>query len=208
MVKFQILVPRGNVRIGTSHGNGGPALETNPADKRTPVASPEGESSEPQLSSSWTSGRVSPSKTTLAPCHMPVSLAETAMTIHPAMVGTVTRHRRNGTLLWLITIPDPAVVTSNPKYLENQDGTGLCPSEEHEKAPRRKHRPRGKITDVEQIGAGLKRNDVEGLHMETDATVDNSITSSSRVNETLTTPFHSSVRFDSPELPCAGILIV
>ena len=46
MVKFQILVPRGNVRIWTSYGNGGPALETNLADKRTPVASPEGESSE------------------------------------------------------------------------------------------------------------------------------------------------------------------
>ena len=72
---------------------------------------------------------------------------------------------------------------------------------------KKKHHPRRKITDVEQIGAGLKRNDVEGLHMETDATVDNSITSSSRVNERLTTPFHSSVHFDSPELPCAGILL-
>ena len=46
MVKFQILVPRGNVRIGPGYGNGGPALETNPADKQSPVASPEGESSE------------------------------------------------------------------------------------------------------------------------------------------------------------------
>ena len=61
--------------------------------------------------------------------------------------------------------------------------------------------------DVEQIGAGLKRNDVEGLHMETDATVDSSITSSSRVNKRLTTRCHySSVQFDSPELPCAGIV--
>ena len=102
---------------------------------------------------------------------------------------------------------DPAVVTSNPRYLENQDGTGLCPSEEHVKAPRRKYCPRRKITDVEQIGAGIKRNDLEGLHMETDATVDNSITSSSRVNERLTTPFYSSVHFDSPELPCADILL-
>ena len=138
---------------------------------------------------------------------MPLSLAATAMTIYRAMVGTVIRHTRNGTLLWLITIPDPAVVTSNPKYLENQDGKRLCPREEHEKTPRRKHRPRRKITDVEQIGAGLKRNDVEGLHMETDATVDSSITSSSRVNKRLTTPCHySSVHFNSPELPCAGIV--
>ena len=137
-----------------------------------------------------------------------MSLAATAMTINRGMVGTVTRHMRNGTLLWLIMIPDPAVVTSNPKYLENQDGTGLCPSEEHVKAPRRKYCPRRKITDVEQIGADIKRNDVEGLHMETDAMVDNSITRSSRVNERLTTPFHySSVHFDSPELPCAGILL-
>lgn len=136
-----------------------------------------------------------------------MSLAAIAMTIHRGMVGTVTRHTRNGTLLWLITIPDPAVMTSNPKYLENQDGTGLCPSEEHVKAPRRKNHPRRKITDVEQIGAGIKRNDVEGLHVETGATVDNSITSSSRVNERLTTPFHSSVHFDSPELPCADILL-
>lgn len=37
------------------------------------------------------------------------------------------------------------------KYHENQDGKGLCPREEHEKAPRRTHRPRRKITDVEQI---------------------------------------------------------
>lgn len=138
---------------------------------------------------------------------MPVSLAATATTIHWVMVGRVTRHRRNGTLLWPMTVPYPPVVTSNPKYLENQDGKGLCPREEHEKPPRKKHHPRRKITDVEQIGAGLKRNDVEGLHMETDATVDKSITSSSRVNERLTTPFHSSVHFDSPELPCAGILL-
>ena len=42
--------------------------------------------------------------------------------------------------------------------------------------------------------------------METDATVDSSITSSSRVNKRLITPYHySSVHFDSPELPCAGI---
>ena len=52
---------------------------------------------------------------------MTVSLAATAMTIYRAMVGTVIRHMRNGTLLWLITIPDPVVVTSNPKYLENRD---------------------------------------------------------------------------------------
>ena len=43
--------------------------------------------------------------------------------------------------------------------------------------------------------------------METDATVDSSITSSSRVNKRLTTRCHySSVQFDSPELPCAGIV--
>ena len=136
-----------------------------------------------------------------------MSLAATAMTIYRAMVGTVIRHTRNGTLLWLMTIPDPAVVTSNPKYLENRDEKRLCPREGHEKAPRRKHRPRRKITDVEQIGAGLKRSDVEGLHTETDAMVDSSITSSSRVNKRLTTPCHySSVHFDSPELPCAGIV--
>lgn len=41
--------------------------------------------------------------------------------------------------------------------------------------------------------------------METDTKVDNSITSSSRVNERLTTPFYFSVHFNSPELPCAGI---
>ena len=42
--------------------------------------------------------------------------------------------------------------------------------------------------------------------METDATVDSSITSSSRVNKRVTAPCHySSVHFDSPELPCAGI---
>ena len=138
---------------------------------------------------------------------MPVSLAATAKTIHRGMVGTVTRHTRNGTLPWLITIPDPAIVTSNPKNLENRDEKRLCPREGHEKAPRRKHRPRRKITDAEQIGAGLKRNDVEGLHMETDATVDSSITSSSRVNKMLTTRCHySSVQFDSPELACAGIV--
>ena len=40
--------------------------------------------------------------------------------------------------------------------------------------------------------------------METDATVDSSITSSSRVNKRVITPYHySSVH--SPELPCAGI---
>ena len=44
--------------------------------------------------------------------------------------------------------------------------------------------------------------------MEADATVDSSITSSSRVNKRLTTPCHySSVHFDSPELPCAGTLL-
>ena len=86
---------------------------------------------------------------------MPVSLAATAMTIYQAMVGRVTRHTRNGTLLWLITIPDPAVVTSNPKYLENRDEKKLCPRERHEKATRRKHRPRRKITDVEQASKGM-----------------------------------------------------
>ena len=96
---------------------------------------------------------------------------------------------------------------NDTRYLENRDEKRLCPRERHEKAPRRKHRPRRKITDVEQIGAGLKRNDVEGIHMETDATVDSSITSSSRVNKRLTTRCHySSVQFDSPELPCAGIV--
>lgn len=117
---------------------------------------------------------------------MPVSLAAITMTIYRAMVVRVTRHTRNGTLLWLITIPDPAVVRSNPKYLENRDEKRLCPREEHEKTPRRKQRPRRKITDVEQIGVGLKRNDVKGLHIEMDATVDSSITSSSRVNKRLT----------------------
>ena len=60
---------------------------------------------------------------------MTVSLAATAMTIYRAMVGTVIRHMKNGTLLWLITIPDPVVVTSNPKYLENRDEKRLCPRE-------------------------------------------------------------------------------
>ena len=84
-----------------------------------------------------------------------MSLAATAMTIYRAMVGTVIRHMRNGTLLWLITIPDPVVVTSNPKYLENRDEKKKALSERRT-APRRKHRPRRKITDVEKIGEGLK----------------------------------------------------